>query len=383
MNTLDSLTYREKLILYLKDYINIERNENLPIDITQKGIAERVGMSRTHVSRIVKGLKDENIIKEELSNVKGNKRKLKTYHLTKKGVDKSEDILSELSEMNIEVIIDGENLSKPLTDLPEVVEGDLNLLDLISIIEESEKAIDIDKKRSKKKIRWLDEMPEPDEIYQIDETIKELKEWMKSGIPILVLRGRRGYGSTSITSKFVTDIYDRDILWLNVSKRPFDEIKEKLRNFLKEGYGEFYGDIENNIRKKNILLIINDYYEVHDDLVDFLSDLTDDLENDNNLKILVTAREGTPVYERFYQIKDVKDDLVVESKVTPLDKEGIQKLLGVELQEEAVKRIKQFTNGSPLILKLLKEEKRDRLREVSPLSNEQISLLMFLKSKTK
>ncbi len=381
MSGIPSLKYREKILIYLNRYYNSIDSDNSPIEVTQEGISKKIDMSRTHVSRTVRKLIEEDLLEERKSHIEDRKRKLKTYHLTHEGFLKSKELISKLSETEIKVIHNGEEKEIPLDKIHESTDGKIDTIEAINKIEDNKKILNLDEQGPLDPIIKTEDLPEVDcELYGRKNELDELSDWLESKVPVLILLGRKGFGNSSLASKFIEDIENRHILSVNISDNSGDEVLQKIQSFSEEinDHDEFI----NNLKSQKCLLILDDYYEVPDKVVDFLSELMGSLEKDENLKILINAREGTPVYERFYTMKDIKDGKVKEFSLSPLNKEDAQKVIGAPIEEGSLRRIMQFTKGSPLLLKLLREDEKERLEEVSPLSKEQISLLMFLKTKT-
>ncbi len=391
MPELPSLTYREKVLLYLKDYIDLFPDEPLPVDITQKGISEGVDMSRTHVSRVVQGLIDKRYVKEKRASIKGKNRKLKTYFLTQEGLEKSKDLYKELGELRVHVMTDGEEKEIHLTEIENMTGGKIELLDIFTDldIDLEDGIIDIDDIRPITPVIHLDSKPSVSTLHGRGDPIQDLKDWLEGEKPFAVLRGRKGIGTTSVVSKFTDEIEERHILWLNITKKNYKKIKKEITSFLSDledgGIEEDMDEkgIVDKMNREKILVVFDDYYRVDDHVVDFLSLIVGDYNESSKAKYIVTARGGIPVYERFYHLDDVEDGKVEEFEVGPVGKEDALKILGADIEEGALKRIMQLTNGSPFILKLLAEEKKEKIIEISPLSRSQVSLLMFLKDQIK
>ncbi len=382
MTEIPSLTYREKVLIYLNKYYKSLDDSELPKEVTQEGISKEMGMSRTHVSRTVRKLINEELVEESKSHIEGRKRKLKTYHLTHEGFMRSKQILSELSKINVKVINEGKETEKSLTDIPDFTDGKVSILDIINKIEDGDEVLNLDKEGPFNPVKKVDEIPEVDELYGRKEELDKLNDWIKGDVPVLVLLGRKGYGNSSLSSKFVKKIEDRHILALNIFNNSGQDSIEKIKSFNNEICNNSENLLE-GLTSKKCLLVLDDYYDVPDDIVDFLSELLSSIEKEDELKLLINAREGTPVYERFYTMDDIQRGKVKEVSLSPLNPKNAQRVLGCEIENESMRRIMQFTKGSPLLLKLLKEDKKEQLEEVSPLSKEQVSLLMFLKTNTK
>ncbi len=370
------LKYRDKVLLFLMGYSDIDLCNQVPEDITQKGISEFLGMSRTHTSRVLKRLKNDGLLKEELANVKGHERKLRSYTLTSKGIENTIKLFEEIKDIKIEVITDGEKFHMRIEHILDSHEDNLDLLKLIEAIEGNDLPLRLGD--VEERIQMICNAPEPEELVGRDNELNNIEDWFQSDVPIAVLLSRKGYGTSALAWKFIENI-PVDILWLKIENRKSEEIKEKIKNFLSRldiDTSDLVGELCNN----RVLVVFDDYQNVDDGIVDFLDEYIDRCDNETKCKLLITSRKGIPVYERFYKIMDVENKIVKEIELSSLDRDDAQKLLDSNLKKDALDRVMLMTKGSPLLLKLLKEEERDKLHEVSTLSKEQVSMLMFLKT---
>ncbi|MGM0404578.1 MAG: hypothetical protein ACQEQM_00355 [Thermoplasmatota archaeon] len=372
-----SLNYKDKVLLFLRDHIGLDEETDLPEDVTQKGISENIGMSRTHASRLLKELREKGFLNEDLCSVEGHERKLKTYRLTSKGFKKSEKLYEDFMEKKVPIVYKEGKKSMKISNVLDRYEKNPTLLEMIRILENEELPLNI--YDTEETITFLEDAPDFEEMINRKRELEELERWFESDIPVAVILGRRGYGCSTLARSFIEG-KNRHVLWIKVAKKPLERIKKQIVFFLKELGAEENKNIIKKLCRKNVLVVLDDYYEVDDDLVDFLDEYIKISGRDVKSKLLVTSRKGIPVYERFYKIQDVNNDDVREIDISPLDKYDAQELLGTHLKKEALDRLMLMTKGSPLLLKLLKVEDRKKLHEVSPLSKEQISLLIFLKS---
>ncbi|MGB9637018.1 MAG: ATPase, partial [Thermoplasmata archaeon] len=88
------LTYPERVLIYLLDYVRFKERHTYPFGITQKGIAEAVDILPAHVPRTVKKLMNENLVEERFGRVEGIPRKVRVYFLTQNGVEKANALKS-------------------------------------------------------------------------------------------------------------------------------------------------------------------------------------------------------------------------------------------------------------------------------------------------
>ncbi len=104
-------TGRDKILLLLPQKYKYMQVSELPSFLTQKGIAERVDLSRNRVSKLLKELKKEGLVNEEKSKVENSEYRCKVYFLTEKGASRREDIKEEkvkvkTEEMTFETSLD-------------------------------------------------------------------------------------------------------------------------------------------------------------------------------------------------------------------------------------------------------------------------------------
>ncbi|UCH90217.1 MAG: helix-turn-helix domain-containing protein, partial [Thermoplasmata archaeon] len=79
------ITVNDKILWHLLPYLKYNQEYEMPVDITQDGIARRVGISRGHVAVSIGELKKRGMIEERLSRVRNVGRQRKVYFLTSKG----------------------------------------------------------------------------------------------------------------------------------------------------------------------------------------------------------------------------------------------------------------------------------------------------------
>ena len=98
-----NLTIEDGIILHLMEYSKCQDEFEVPFDITQPGIAEALGIRRSHVSYVMKGLKNKGHVHERIAHVKGISRKRKVYSLTAEGMDYARKIKSNIDENSIHI----------------------------------------------------------------------------------------------------------------------------------------------------------------------------------------------------------------------------------------------------------------------------------------
>ena len=72
------ITAKEKIALHLLNYFEIDDLSELPLAVSQEGIASAIGIEQKHVPRVLKKLKEDEYIHEEKAHVGGTKQKRNT-----------------------------------------------------------------------------------------------------------------------------------------------------------------------------------------------------------------------------------------------------------------------------------------------------------------
>lgn len=103
------------------------------------------------------------------------------------------------------------------------------------------------------------------------------------------------------------------------------------------------------------MLVIDSYFLVDEETVDFFNSLVDS--NLENSKILVSMREDTPYYNRFYDYLSV-DKKVLELKIKGLDKEHTAEFLGKKMDE----KLDQIYKVESLYFEAIKRKKRKKIK---------------------
>ena len=81
------VTRQDMVVLYLNKYVNVPRNGlEMPVTMTQDGIACALGMSRSHVSNILGILEEKGLVEHEYAHSGGSRGKRRIYYLLPSGI---------------------------------------------------------------------------------------------------------------------------------------------------------------------------------------------------------------------------------------------------------------------------------------------------------
>ena len=96
------LTVKERVLLHLHDRRMVENAWDAPIEHSQSGVSNAVGVHRRHLPRTMRRLEDSALINIELRHVKNIKRKVQVYTLTNKGQKMASDLLENILTWQVE-----------------------------------------------------------------------------------------------------------------------------------------------------------------------------------------------------------------------------------------------------------------------------------------
>jgi DNA-binding PadR family transcriptional regulator len=79
------ITVKEKILIHLLSYSKYKEEVEVPVQVSQEGMAKAVGVRRSHIASALKDLKDSGHIEEKKARVIGEKRRKNAYFLTHEG----------------------------------------------------------------------------------------------------------------------------------------------------------------------------------------------------------------------------------------------------------------------------------------------------------
>ncbi|MDH7509111.1 MAG: hypothetical protein QHH00_06910 [Methanomassiliicoccales archaeon] len=86
------LTVAERIVLHLSQFSKFQDEYDVPMEVSQDGIASAIRISRAHAAIELKKLKETSEVIERLAHVRMGKTKRKVYFLTPKGEERAQKI---------------------------------------------------------------------------------------------------------------------------------------------------------------------------------------------------------------------------------------------------------------------------------------------------
>ena len=131
LEELTSLTSKDRILLYLSDYQNMDERYELPSDLIQQAIAFGTGIQRKHLSQYLKDLMTEGVISERKAHVQGMKQRMNGYYLTPNGYSKSIALRTRVSAVVVPVRISGETRKMKVSEIDDVTSVHITLCDIV------------------------------------------------------------------------------------------------------------------------------------------------------------------------------------------------------------------------------------------------------------
>lgn len=370
------LSVNDRVLLHLSRFATDIQPEEYPPDCTQVGIAVAVGISRTHVPRAVKGLIKDGLVTESTARVKGHERRMSIYAISSEGLRIAEKLWQDAQSDTFPVMKDGAVVKLNGKDIGEQV-GKKRAIALLSQMRDGVVHLDV---RRRVPIRDLAESPMNGAFFGREAELSKMDEFMDSDAKMLVVLGNRGYGTTTLTRKFVDSQDEEDVVWIPLNPDlSVEEIEARLIDFGAK-VDKNVRSLEDVLRIDNALLIFDDYFSVTEEVVELFGRI---VETADAAKIIISARQETPAYNWFYQKRHVEAGIIKELRIKGLDEASAKRLLGNDgIEKDALRRIMLMTHGQPMILKMLRENDLEGLRKNTVFTPEEIRYLLFLKVKT-
>lgn len=403
------LTINERILLHLLDNFKSKNKREAPQTVTQRGIADGVHIRWNHVPRAMNQLKKMELVFERTAHIEGKTRRQKVYYLTDDGMFSARNLRERV--LNWDILLkklDGQTVKLKLSDVNLELKTDFSPLSLSMSISE-EGIIDATEllhpteikapKTPPKTFFVSGEISWPKELIGRETEIETLQDWIdKKEFSTIIIYGSIGIGKSALAAEVLKGYKDkRDIFWYQMSeqdrrKNLLVQISEFLSKIGKaelssqlktrdiKDLKEVLRIIDKGLKDADVILAFDNYFKVTEDILDFFSGLTDLAVKNEGFTMIVTARETTPFYCRFYDKADIQKKRIAELTLKGLDMEGCKELLGTpNIDDDSLRKIHLMTRGHPLTIELIKKGDVNSLKRIKGFSRQEASLLLYLK----
>jgi hypothetical protein len=131
LEQLTSLTSKERILLYLSDFVHMDERYELPRGLTQESIAFETGIQRKHLSQYLKDLLDDDLVVERKAHVESMKQRMNGYYLTPGGYSQAVALRRRVSEAIVPVEMDGKTVEMKVEDIDDSTSVHITLSDIV------------------------------------------------------------------------------------------------------------------------------------------------------------------------------------------------------------------------------------------------------------
>jgi len=131
LEELTSLTSKDRILLYLTDFQNMEDRYELPADLTQQSIAYGTGVQRKHLSQYLNDLIEESLIAERKAHIQGMKQRMNGYYLTPAGFARASSLKSRIGDVIVSVRMNGKFKEMMVREIDDATSVHVTFCDIV------------------------------------------------------------------------------------------------------------------------------------------------------------------------------------------------------------------------------------------------------------
>ncbi|MDO9536763.1 MAG: tetratricopeptide repeat protein, partial [Thermoplasmata archaeon] len=364
----------DRIYIYLEYFHSYEDELEGPIELTQVGIAEAVGIASGNIARAIAPLIKKRWIETRKVHIPGIRLKRNIFYICPNGRPEVKRIVQTYLNKQIRVIdIHGKSSQMTVRDAIDLFTSDYPLT---MILRETSRNGILDARtvskgqKGKLDARQVARETPSRHFYGRNREIVTIQTWLKSRTQkTLIIQGMPGIGKSTLLANMMDEIaINHKIFFFNInpwcSLRPFilslaDSFEEfgrsELKAYLKEQPVIEMYDLEyiisNIFSNQKMILIFDNFQNANRELMTFFSMLRKVADEANGIKLVVLGRNVEPFYER---TAVAVDRTVLEITLDVLSKSGTISLArSFEIPEERVDAIIAQTGGHPLFIELL------------------------------
>ena len=131
LDALTTLTSKERILLYLTDFRDVENRFELPADLIQQSIAYGTGIQRKHLSQYLSDLIDEGLIIERKAHIQGMKQRMNGYYLSTNGYPRAMALRTRIGDEIVPVMQNGNRREMKVSDIDDATSIHITLCDIV------------------------------------------------------------------------------------------------------------------------------------------------------------------------------------------------------------------------------------------------------------
>jgi hypothetical protein len=131
IDELTSMTSKERILLYLSDFLSMDDRFELPAELTQEAISFGTGIQRKHLSQYLRDLLDESLVQERKAHIEGMKQRMNGYYLTSGGLSKAKELRAKVEQCVVPVQNYGKTSEMKVADIDDATSFHISLCDIV------------------------------------------------------------------------------------------------------------------------------------------------------------------------------------------------------------------------------------------------------------
>lgn len=368
-SALIQLTAKERILLHLFDYVKYAEAVEVPLAMTQEGIAGAAEIDVPHFTQYVRPLVREGLVRERMAHVKGIPRRRKVYDLTEAGRMQAVRLREKVRDEVVRVR-DATGIRE--ATVAQVLREASDRISLLEVVRQATEAGVVDLLATVAPPHGFVEMlADAPKLQRFVGRQAELEAVTKEGEGprVFVVRGVAGIGKSSFGAK-ATELLrgKRNLFWHRI--RPWDTTSSILANV-----GDFLSALgkpglrsvltrretsraaevlREDLPGSKAFLVFDDAHEATEEAMAFFRALKEALERAPDARALILARQTVS----FYDVRDVvMAGLVAEIDLSGLDSQDVKALASSEPDAPKLVEVGRKLGGHPLFLELVRAQR--------------------------
>lgn len=360
------LTAKERILLHLLDYVTFSDAIEVPVGMTQEGVASAAWVELRHLSQYLRPLLKEELVRERTCHVDGIRQRRKVYSLTEAGQHAAYRLRERTRAAKVRVKDARGVREETYARAVEAAGGQARLLDLVHQASRDGQ-IDLEALAQGPSAPLVESLAEAPRLERFVGRAAELDELTAEtpGPRLFVVRGVAGIGKSSLAARACELLHGRrNLFWhtLRVWDTPVSVFaalgdflaslgKPGLRAVVARGAVQDAAEVlREDLPGTRSVLVFDDAQEGSDQIPPLLRLLKDALAEAADVRMLVLTRRTLPFYDR----RDVSiRGLVREIDLAGLKAADIVQFLAPDL-DVATANLGKHLGGHPLFLQLVR-----------------------------
>lgn len=353
----------EVILLHLESYEEFKEENEVPYNLTPRGIIRKIDISEKDAFDILDKLKEKGLVEEDKKEIIGMEKERNVFFLTEEGKKREQKFWDKIKDENVSISTGEEEKELTFKKVKNHIEGRNPIVKALNVIDDEGK-IDLSNLNEKSEIF----VGRENELNKLKESLKTVKN---QGSKLCIIEGEAGIGKTSLVCKLKPFTQELGFKFLNgtcqsETSDPYLPFKEAFSEYIegdeesqKETGMAFIGAEEKEMdlqerklfdaKKKETFYETTKYVEEianEDPLVVFLDDLQwVDKASLDILAYMIQKLENIPIFFiGTFRPEDVsKDHHLTEFMHRLKRSNGFEKIslvpLSIENTEEIIKSI--------------------------------------------